>query len=179
MKDNGIALAGAVHDFYLSQTGKGYIFSDKKICKIKCSGVARWSVSLSGTYAGAECHRLLSITADRRKVLDVALRYGYTSQHLLTGIQSVHGITLAAAKSKGTTLNAYLPINFSVKVTGRKCYALSPHCRNKILYEFIYLLIISVFQSKNTFTYLSFHELIIISIRFFFSLTYKLTYLFW
>ncbi|WP_330640095.1 helix-turn-helix transcriptional regulator [Acetatifactor aquisgranensis] len=53
------------------------------------------------------------------KVLDVALKYGYTSPTSFSrAFQSVHGITPAAAKSKGTTLNAYLPIKFSVKVTG-------------------------------------------------------------
>lgn len=54
-----------------------------------------------------------------KKVLDVALKYGYTSPTSFNrAFQSVHGITPAASKSKGTTLNAYLPIKFSVKVTG-------------------------------------------------------------
>ena len=54
-----------------------------------------------------------------KKVLDVALKYGYTSPTSFNrAFQSVHGITPAAAKSKGSTLNAYLPIKFSVKVTG-------------------------------------------------------------
>lgn len=54
-----------------------------------------------------------------RKVLDVALKYGYTSPTSFNrAFQSVHGITPAAAKNKGSILNAYPPIRFSVKVTG-------------------------------------------------------------
>lgn len=54
-----------------------------------------------------------------RKVLDVALKYGYTSPTSFNrAFQGVHGITPAAAKNKGSILNAYPPIRFSVKVTG-------------------------------------------------------------
>ena len=54
-----------------------------------------------------------------KKVLDVALKYGYTSPTSFNrAFQSVHGITPAAAKNKGNTLNAYPPIRFSVKITG-------------------------------------------------------------
>jgi len=54
-----------------------------------------------------------------RKVLDVALKYGYTSPTAFNrAFQSVHGISPAAAKNKGSILNAYPPIRFSVKVTG-------------------------------------------------------------
>jgi len=54
-----------------------------------------------------------------KKVLDVALKYGYTSPTSFNrAFQSVHGITPVAAKNKGSTLNAYPPIRFSVKVTG-------------------------------------------------------------
>ena len=54
-----------------------------------------------------------------KKVLDVALKYGYTSLTSFNrAFQSVHGITPAAAKNKGNTLNAYPPIRFSVKITG-------------------------------------------------------------
>ena len=54
-----------------------------------------------------------------KKVLDVALKYGYTSPTSFNrAFQSVHGITPAAAKNKGSTLNAYPPIRFSVKITG-------------------------------------------------------------
>jgi AraC family transcriptional regulator len=53
------------------------------------------------------------------KVLDVAVKYGYTSPTSFNrAFQSVHGITPASAKSQGNTLNAYPPIIFSVKVTG-------------------------------------------------------------
>lgn len=54
-----------------------------------------------------------------KKVLDIALKYGYTSPTSFNrAFQSVHGITPVAAKGKGSTLNAYPPIRFSVKVTG-------------------------------------------------------------
>ncbi len=54
-----------------------------------------------------------------KKVLDVALKYGYTSPTSFNrAFQSVHGITPAAAKNKGSILNAYPPIRFSVKITG-------------------------------------------------------------
>lgn len=54
-----------------------------------------------------------------KKVLDIALKYGYTSPTSFNrAFQNVHGITPVAAKSKGSTLNAYPPIRFSVKVTG-------------------------------------------------------------
>ena len=53
------------------------------------------------------------------KVLDVALKYGYTSPTSFNrAFQSVHGISPASAKSQGSVLNAYPPIKFSVKVTG-------------------------------------------------------------
>lgn len=54
-----------------------------------------------------------------KKVLDVSLKYGYNSPTSFNrAFQSVHGITPVAAKSKGSTLNAYPPIRFSVKITG-------------------------------------------------------------
>ncbi len=54
-----------------------------------------------------------------KKVLDIALKYGYTSPTSFNrAFQSVHGIAPVAAKSKGSTLNAYPPIRFSVKITG-------------------------------------------------------------
>ena len=54
-----------------------------------------------------------------QKVLDVALKYGYTSPTSFNrAFQSVHGIAPAAAKNKGSTLNAYPPIRFSVKIIG-------------------------------------------------------------
>lgn len=53
------------------------------------------------------------------KVLDVALKYGYTSPTSFNrAFQSVHGITPSSAKSQGNVLHAYPPIKFSVKVTG-------------------------------------------------------------
>lgn len=54
-----------------------------------------------------------------KKVLDIALKYGYSSPTAFNrAFQNVHGITPVAAKTIGTLLNAYPPIRFSVKVTG-------------------------------------------------------------
>lgn len=53
------------------------------------------------------------------KVLDVALKYGYTSPTSFNrAFQSVHGISPISAKAPGSVLNAYPPIKFSVKITG-------------------------------------------------------------
>ena len=53
------------------------------------------------------------------KVLDVALKYGYTSPTSFNrAFQSVHGITPSSGRSQGSILHAYPPIKFSVKVTG-------------------------------------------------------------
>lgn len=54
-----------------------------------------------------------------KKVLDIALKYGYSSPTAFNrALQSVHGITPVAAKNMGSVLNAYPPIRFSVKITG-------------------------------------------------------------
>lgn len=54
-----------------------------------------------------------------KKVLDVALKYGYASPTSFNrAFQNVHGITPAAAKNIGSVLNAYPPIHFSVEITG-------------------------------------------------------------
>lgn len=53
------------------------------------------------------------------KVVDIALKYGYTSPTSFNrAFQSVHNITPAAARNKGCTLNAYPAIRFLVQVTG-------------------------------------------------------------
>ena len=53
------------------------------------------------------------------KVIDVALKYGYTSPTSFNrAFQSIHNISPAAAKNMGSTLNAYPAIYFSVQVTG-------------------------------------------------------------
>lgn len=53
------------------------------------------------------------------KILDVALKYGYTSPTSFTrAFQNIHGIPPTVAKSQGSVLNAYSPIKFSVKVIG-------------------------------------------------------------
>lgn len=54
-----------------------------------------------------------------KKVLDIALKYGYSSPTAFNrAFQSVHGITPVAAKNMDSVLNAYPPIRFSVKITG-------------------------------------------------------------
>lgn len=54
-----------------------------------------------------------------QKVLDVALKYGYTSPTSFNrAFQSVHGITPVLARSQGSLLNAYSPIRFSLQITG-------------------------------------------------------------
>ncbi len=53
------------------------------------------------------------------KILDVALKYGYTSPTSFNrAFQNVHGISPISAKAKGSILNAYPPIKFSVNITG-------------------------------------------------------------
>ena len=52
------------------------------------------------------------------KVLDVALKYGYTSPTSFSrAFQNVHGISPISAKANGSILNAYPPIKFSVNIT--------------------------------------------------------------
>lgn len=64
------------------------------------------------------------------KVIEVALKYGYTSPTSFNrAFQSVHNISPAAAKNMGSTLNAYPAILFSSSYR-RKCYAIS-HCEKQ------------------------------------------------
>lgn len=59
------------------------------------------------------------LQATDSKVIDIALKYGYSSPTSFNrAFQNVHGITPTAAKSQGNLLNAYPPIRFSVTVTG-------------------------------------------------------------
>lgn len=54
-----------------------------------------------------------------KKVLDIALKYGYTSPTSFNrAFHGVHGITPTAAKSTGATLNSYPALRLSVQVTG-------------------------------------------------------------
>ncbi len=65
------------------------------------------------TQAGFELQRT------EKKVIDIALKYGYTSPTSFNrAFQTVHNITPTAARNKGSTLNAYPAIHFSVQVTG-------------------------------------------------------------
>lgn len=51
------------------------------------------------------------------KVLDIAMKYGYTSPTAFNrAFQSVHGINPAMAKSQGCKLCAYPPIKFSIQI---------------------------------------------------------------
>lgn len=53
------------------------------------------------------------------KVLDVALKYGYNSPTSFNrAFQRVHGISPISAKTKGSVLNAYPPIKFSINIMG-------------------------------------------------------------
>lgn len=53
------------------------------------------------------------------KVLDIAMKYGYTSPTAFNrAFQSVHGINPAMAKSQGCQLCAYPPIKFSIQIQG-------------------------------------------------------------
>lgn len=53
------------------------------------------------------------------KIMDIALKYGYASPTAFNrAFQKVHGLTPVAAKSRGSVLNAYPPIRFTVQVTG-------------------------------------------------------------
>lgn len=59
------------------------------------------------------------LQSSHERVLEVALKYGYTSPTSFNrAFQSIHGISPAAAKHKGNALNAYPPIRFSIQVTG-------------------------------------------------------------
>ena len=61
----------------------------------------------------------LELQRTNKRVLEVALTYGYTSPTSFNrAFQSVHGITPVMAKNKEMTLHAYPPISFSVKITG-------------------------------------------------------------
>lgn len=54
-----------------------------------------------------------------KKVIDIALKYGYTSPTAFNrAFQSVHGVTPTAAKTMKSILQAYPPIHFSIQVTG-------------------------------------------------------------
>lgn len=53
------------------------------------------------------------------KVLDIALKYGYTSPTSFNrAFQNVHGVSPISARTKGSILNAYPPIKFSVNILG-------------------------------------------------------------
>lgn len=52
------------------------------------------------------------------KVMDIALKYGYESPTSFNrAFQSIHGVSPTAARTRGTILNAYPPIKFSILVS--------------------------------------------------------------
>ena len=56
-----------------------------------------------------------------KKVLDIALKYGYSSPTAFNrAFQSVHGIAPTAARNAGAKLNTYMKLTFQVKVTGEQ-----------------------------------------------------------
>jgi AraC family transcriptional regulator len=53
------------------------------------------------------------------KIVEVALKYGYTSPTSFNrAFHSIHGISPICAKAKGSILNAYPSITFSINITG-------------------------------------------------------------
>lgn len=59
------------------------------------------------------------LQSTEQRVLDIALKYGYTSPTAFNrAFQNIHGISPAAARNRGNQLNAYLPIRLSVQITG-------------------------------------------------------------
>lgn len=54
-----------------------------------------------------------------KKVIDIALKYGYESPEAFTrAFQNLHGITPTAARSKGISLKAYPRISFQISIKG-------------------------------------------------------------
>ena len=71
-----------------------------------------------------------------KKVIEIALKYGYSSPTSFNrAFQAVHGTGPAAAKNPGCTLNAYPAIKFSVTVTGGN--AMSYHMERKGAMRFV------------------------------------------
>lgn len=53
------------------------------------------------------------------KVIDIGSKYGYESPTSFNrAFQNVHGVAPTVARREGTILNTYLPISFSINVTG-------------------------------------------------------------
>ena len=54
-----------------------------------------------------------------KKVIDIALKYGYASPTAFNrAFQSVQGITPSAAKKKGTPVKSYPPLSFAITIKG-------------------------------------------------------------
>ena len=53
------------------------------------------------------------------KIVDVALKYGYSSPTAFNrAFQTVHGLPPSAAKTPGTSLKSYPPLRFAITVQG-------------------------------------------------------------
>lgn len=63
----------------------------------------------------------VELQSDNKKVLEVALKYGYDSPTAFNrAFKSVHGITPSQAKEDGTLLKAFPPISFRVMIKGER-----------------------------------------------------------
>lgn len=63
----------------------------------------------------------VELQSDNKKVLEVALKYGYDSPTAFNrAFKSVHGITPSQAKEDGTVLKAFPPISFRVMIKGER-----------------------------------------------------------
>lgn len=99
----------------------------EQIAKIACCSIYHYQ-RMFGYMAGVTLaeyikrRRMSRAAADLRggkKVVDVALDYGYDSPTAFNrAFQSVHGVTPSLAKQKGVTLKTYPPISFKMTIKG-------------------------------------------------------------
>lgn len=61
------------------------------------------------------------LQSTKTKIMDIGAKYGYTSStSFCRAFQSVHNSSPTAARMSSAVLNAYLPIHFSIVVTGNE-----------------------------------------------------------
>jgi AraC family transcriptional regulator len=61
----------------------------------------------------------ISLQTDNRKIIDIALDYGYESADSFTrAFVKQHGITPSAARNPGVHLSVFTPLTFQIKVNG-------------------------------------------------------------
>lgn len=64
-------------------------------------------------------HAALEISGSSKKIIDVAVKYGYDSPDSFTrAFQALHGVTPKEAKKKGTPLKAIPPMTFQLTIQG-------------------------------------------------------------